>query len=94
MSGTATNGVDYSANSVTNRSDRLSVADANAGCPAYVTFGVGVTSVVVSLYPCTIPRLPRDGDHDLNVPGDAAAKRQLPGVVGRYTRCRHRPAES
>ena len=78
MSGTATNGVDYSANSVTNGPTGYP-SPTPTPLSGYVTFGVGVTSVVVSLYPLHNPSTSaKTATMTLNVPGDAAANVNFP----------------
>ena len=73
MSGSAVNGTDYSANSVANGAigNPTPAAQSLSG---YATFGVGVTSVVVNVYPLYNPPFSaKTATMTLNVPGSPAA---------------------
>jgi hypothetical protein len=71
MTGTATNGVDYSANWYTNSPYPTPTPTPLSG---YATLGVGVTSVVVNVYPLYNPPFSaKTATLTLNVPGNPAA---------------------
>jgi hypothetical protein len=80
MSGTAINGVDYSANSVTNGPTGYPTPTPTP-LSGYATFGVGVTSVTVNLCPLYNPSTSaKTATMTLNVPGDAAANVNFPAA--------------
>jgi hypothetical protein len=79
MTGTATNGVDYSANLYTNSPYPTPTPTPLSG---YATLGVGVTQVVVNVYPLHNPPFSaKTATLTLNVPGNPAANVAFQGWV-------------